>query len=108
MQFILAAWSPVFLCDAGVIRPGVADVLEAGEAVALGLAVAVVYTGCEGRLGRLLLGLLVQTGQVLLQAPAGQRQDGQQDKAGGRNTSRDMAGGHFRSEDTLSGRGGRP
>jgi len=104
----LAGLFPVFLCDASVIRPGVADVLEAGESVALGLTVAVVYTGCEGRLGRLLLGLLVQTGQVFLQAAGGQGQDGQQDKAGGRNTSRDLAGGHFGSEDTLSGRGGRP
>lgn len=63
--------------------------------MALGLAVAVVYTGCEGRLGGLLLGLLVQAGQVLLQAPGGQGQQGQQDQAAGRNTSQDLAGGHF-------------
>lgn len=97
----LAGLFPVFLGDAGVISPRVADVLEAGEAVALGLTVTVVYTGCEGSLGRLLLGLLVQAGQVLLQAAGGQRQQGQQDQAGGRNASQDLAGGHFWSEDTL-------
>ena len=98
---VVPSWSPVFLGDAGVISPRVADVLEAGEAVALGLTVTVVNTGCEGSLGRLLLCLLVQAGQVLLQAAGGQRQQGQQDQAGGRNASQDLAGGHFWSEDTL-------
>jgi len=73
----LAGFLPVFRLYLGVVLPGVADVLEAGPAIAVLGTVTVVDAGLEGRL---LLLQLVQTLKLVGDIAARQAEDGEGEK----------------------------